>query len=282
MLQLFCILGEQARKAWENLRDTFRRKLKTDTETKSGQGRSEIVKWPFFNIMMFLKDVMIPRESSGNLPLTYDENELSPSNLSNATLEDVDEENTNDAEADINCSIREPETSGSEFTSFAIPQSKQQPSSSLKKNYKNDNNTILSKKQKQNSYDSQVLEIERRKISLMEKRFSRPTNTHQDDQDYAFFMSLLPSVKQLNQIEKMRLRMKIMNDVTDALEAHQFVKEVNSSRIIPSPIDSPLSSPYSTEGSEHSQSSSMSFQENQAYQTEVQPSQQDFYNLMNL
>lgn len=44
MLQLFCILGEQARKAWENLRDTFRRKLKTDTETKSGQGRSDIVK----------------------------------------------------------------------------------------------------------------------------------------------------------------------------------------------------------------------------------------------
>ncbi|CAI6351852.1 unnamed protein product [Macrosiphum euphorbiae] len=281
MLQLFCILGEQARKAWANLRDTFRRKLKTDTETKSGQGRSEIVKWPFFNTMMFLKDVMIPRESSGNLPLTYDENELSPSYLSNATLEDVDEENTNDTEADINCSIREPEESGSEFTSFAKPQSKQQPSSSLKRNNKNDKDTILSKKQKQNSYDSQVLEIERRKINLMEKRFSRP-NTHQDDQDYAFFMSLLPSVKQLNQIEKMKLRMKIMNDVTDALEAHQFVKEVNSSRIIPSPIDSPLSSPYSTEGSEHSQSSSMSFQANQAYQTEVQPSQQDLYNLMNL
>jgi hypothetical protein len=55
------------------------------------------------------KKKMIPRESSGNLPLTYDENELSPSNLSNATLEDVDEENTNDAETDINCSIREPE-----------------------------------------------------------------------------------------------------------------------------------------------------------------------------
>jgi len=181
---------------------------------------------------------------------------------------DIDEENTNDAEAVVNCSLREPEASGSEFTSFAKPQSK--PSSSLKRNNKNYNDTILSKKQKQNSYDSQVLEIERRKINLMEKRFSRPTNTHQDDQDYAFFMSLLPSVKQLNQIEKMRLRMKIMNDVTDALEAHQFVKEINSSRIIliESPIDSPLSSPYSTEGSEHSQSYSMSFQANQAYQTE--------------
>jgi len=125
-----------------------------------------------------------------------------------------------------------------------------------------------------------VLEIEKRKISLMEKRFSRPTNTHQDDQDYAFFMSLLPSVKQLNQIEKMRLRMKIMKDVTDALEAHQFVEEVNSSRIIPSPYDSLFSSPYSTEGSEYSQSSSMSVQANQEYQTKVQPSQQDSYNLM--
>jgi len=87
------------------------------------------------------------------------------------------------------------------------------------------------KKQKQNNYDSQVLEIEKRKINLMEQRFTLPTNNLQDYQDYAFFMRLLPSVKHLNQIEKMKLRMKIMNDVTDALEAHQFVKEVNSSRI---------------------------------------------------
>jgi len=53
---------------------------------------------------------------------------------------------------------------------------------------------FFQKKQKQNSYDSQMLEIEKKNINLMEKRFSRPTNTHQDDQDYAFFMSLLPSV----------------------------------------------------------------------------------------
>jgi len=97
---------------------------------------------------------------------------------------------------------------------------------------------FFQKKQKQISYDSQVLEIERRKMNLMEKCFSRPSNTHQNVQDYAFFMSLLLFVKQLNQIEKIRLRMKIMNDVTDALEAHQFVEEVNSS-----PIDSPLSPP---------------------------------------
>lgn len=171
MLRLFCILGEQAYKAWENHRDTFRRKLKTDTETKSGQARSESVKWPFFNTMMFLKDVMIPRESSGNLPLTHVENELSPNNFSDATL-DVYEENTSDTETDINCSFREPEASVSEFTSFAKPQSKEQPSSSSKRNNKNYNDTISSKNQKQNSYDSQVLEIERRKINLMEKRFS--------------------------------------------------------------------------------------------------------------
>lgn len=95
-------------------------------------------------------------------------------------------------------------------------------------------------------------------------------------------MSLMPSAKQLNQIEKMKLRMKIMNGVTDALEAYQFVKEVNSSKIIPSPIDSPLLSSYGTKGSEHSQSSSMSFQANQAFQSELQRSQQNFHNLINL
>lgn len=41
---MFFILGEQVRKSWENLRDTFRRKIKAHNETKSGQGAPEIVK----------------------------------------------------------------------------------------------------------------------------------------------------------------------------------------------------------------------------------------------
>jgi hypothetical protein len=82
MLRLFCILGERVHKTWENIRDTFRSKLKTHTETKNCQGASEIVKCHFFNTMMFLKDVMIPTENSGNSPHTHFQNELSPNDLS--------------------------------------------------------------------------------------------------------------------------------------------------------------------------------------------------------
>lgn len=85
---------------------------------------------------------MIPRESSGN-------------------LHDMDDmEYGSDTEPEIGRFSEEPETSASEFTSFAKPQGKQQISKRLTKN---DYNSSLSKKQKQNSYDLQALEIEKRK-----------------------------------------------------------------------------------------------------------------------
>lgn len=222
---------------------------------------------------------MTARESSGNLPSTQYQNVPSPSELSTATLE---EENAADTEPDTDHPSEEPEASGSNYAVFTKPPSIQKKSQSLPKTLnKNDYDSQFSKRQKLNTYDLQALEIEKRKINLMEQRFSRPTINYQDDEDYAFFMSLLPSVKKLSQIEKMKLRMRIMGDVTDALEAHNFVKEVRSSRVIPSPINSPhmsfQSSPYlsptDTECSQHSQASS-AFILNQASQPGPLPSQE--------
>lgn len=94
----------------------------------------------------------IPRESSGNLPLTHCQNELSPNDLSITML---DKKITSDTEPDINCSSEESvgeincssEASGSEFASFAKPQSIQQKLSSFsKKLNKNYHDTLLSKK----------------------------------------------------------------------------------------------------------------------------------------
>lgn len=210
---------------------------------------------------------MTPRESSGNLPSQQYQDEFSPSDLSTVTL---DEESSCGAEQDTNRSSNETEASGSESASFAKPQDKRHEPHRPQK------------RQKKIDYDSQALDIEKRKIDLIEQRFSRQTNKYQDDEDYAFFMSLLPSVKQLNQIEKLRLRMKIMGDVTDALEAHNFVNEVRSSGVIPSPFGSNLSSlqssPYpSPTGTDNAQQSHPS-----STLPEVQLSQQGAYSLLNI
>lgn len=98
-------------------------------------------------------------------------------------------------------------------------------------------------------------------------------------------MSLLTSVKHLNQIKKMKPRMQIMVDFINTLEAHNYDKEVNNSIIIhKSPINFHLSpmqcSPYllptSSEDSQYSQSSYTSIQ-NQAPQPELQHFKHDLY-----
>lgn len=231
-----------ARKTWENLRDTFRRKYKTEHETKSGQGATAPNKWPYFNSMLFLKDIMTPKVGSGNLPATVTNEPFSrsPSPVM------ANQESENEFESATSCSVTEPEAS----TSFVQPQVQE---------------TKRQKKTKQTNlnYDSQALAIEKRKIDLMEQHFSGKAQKYQDDEDYSFLMSLLPTIKQLDQLEKMKLRMKILKDVTEALEAHNFVNDVRSSGVIPSPVGSNLSSRqlspmHSPSGSIYSQHSSQS------------------------
>ncbi|XP_049517124.1 uncharacterized protein LOC125942912 [Dermacentor silvarum] len=59
-------------KRWKSLRDKFRRLLKgLQEEKKSGAGADDVqddVVWPFFEQMMFLRDTMEYRPTSGNLP----------------------------------------------------------------------------------------------------------------------------------------------------------------------------------------------------------------------
>lgn len=92
-------------------------------------------------------------------PIHY-QNEYSPSDLNTTTL---DEENVSDTEPGINRFSEEPETSGSEFVLFAKSQDKQQKLHSLSKRLnENDYDATLLKKQKQNSYDSQAFEFEKK------------------------------------------------------------------------------------------------------------------------
>lgn len=193
---------------------------------------------------------MSPRDSSGNLPDTVKEDEPSLRDRSPAL---TDEERANDAEPNTNRSSTEPEAS----TSFVKPKGHEQ------KRYL----------RKKIDYDSQALDIEKRKIDLMEQHYSKRTNKYQDDEDYAFFISLLPTVKQLNQLEKMKLRMKILEDVTVALETHNFLKDVRSSGVIPSHLSLQSSHP-SPSGSNYSQQSPPFGDVKQASQPVLQAVQQ--------
>lgn len=220
-----------ARKTWENLRDTFRRKFKDYRKTKSGTEATPSEKWPYFGSMMFLKDVMIPRGSSGNLSATLEESDASPHG------ESIPVEDVNAIETDVNECLTQPATSAS----FVTPQNQERKRHLRKKI----------------DYDMKALDIEKRKIELLEEHVSRKKHRYEGDEDYSFLMSLLPTMKQLNQLEKMKLRMKILGNVTEALEEHNLSNRMRPSGTMLSPTGSHFSysesshSPAESDSSQH-------------------------------
>lgn len=78
------------------------------------------------------------------------------------------------------------------------------------------------KKRKQ-LLEYKALEIEQRKVQLLEKRIEDQRSKHRDDDDdYLFLMSLLPSIKQLDDIQKMHLRMEFLSAVTKKIEEKKY------------------------------------------------------------
>ncbi|KAL5245841.1 hypothetical protein ACI65C_013249 [Semiaphis heraclei] len=60
--------GNDAKIKWKNLKDKFRRELQKEPKCRSGDAGGEYKsKWSFFNMMMFVKDSLIPSVMSGNL-----------------------------------------------------------------------------------------------------------------------------------------------------------------------------------------------------------------------
>lgn len=61
-----------AKSKWKNSKDTFRRELQKEPINRSGaKGHDNFEwksKWPFFKMMLFCRDVLLPSPTSGNLP----------------------------------------------------------------------------------------------------------------------------------------------------------------------------------------------------------------------
>jgi len=70
VFKLFCIqiLGSYAKIKWKNTKDTFRKELQKEPIRRPDDSGIEYKsKWPFFQMMMFVKDSLLPSSMSGNL-----------------------------------------------------------------------------------------------------------------------------------------------------------------------------------------------------------------------
>jgi hypothetical protein len=167
---------------WKSLRDNYRQELKNVASFQtSGSDSSHLFKrkYIYFEQISFLKDFISPVSLSGNLPSVPDTDvEESPSeNLhesSTSNPEVVSEETT-------------PTTSLSNTTSAG-------PSVS-------DNRRRNLKRKRE--YDS-FLTIEREKLAIL-----KINNEMKMDVDYNFLVSFLPIMKNMNDIQKLKFRMKM-------------------------------------------------------------------------
>lgn len=189
----------------------FRKKIK---ESKGVSGTAAKPKWIYFEALSFLIPMMKSRATSGNLPVSdtpstqhseehgeasYTENDL---DLSTEHDEHFDEPE----EVTEGGNVRQPKNT-STITTNPEGSKPQRPGS---------------KRKQAPSIQNEALDLERRKVQLMEARFATPqTNTSLEDDDLSFFKSLLPSLKKLSDIRRMKLRSTILNCVIAELETVQ-------------------------------------------------------------
>lgn len=83
--------------------------------------------------------------------------------------------------------------------------------------------THASKRSKTASdYRDELIECERKKISLIEQKMASNSDQSEKCADYHFFMSLLPQMKQFNELQKLRIRNKITSVLIEEAERMQF------------------------------------------------------------
>nr|CAI5826740.1 unnamed protein product [Callosobruchus analis] len=176
---------EVLKKRWKHLKDQFRKELKKQPVLRSGAEADVWVStWQYYDLMTFLKDEVLPAPTTGNLQ------ELEESQVTQDTDETPE---IYDMDSDSNISLTSPRPQSSRSSSR---QSSTTPSISLPK--------------KRGSTKEDYLEIEQTKLSLMEKRIEIQNNSNLDkDDDMLYFQSLLPSMKKLTHIQKLKLRGKI-------------------------------------------------------------------------
>lgn len=193
-----CVLGDDARKQWELLRDVFRKKTK---ETKGVSGASAKPKWVYFESLSFLIPMMKARNTTGNL------------SVSDTSMSQVLEEREGEAlnETDFT------ELDGN--TDAEVDDLLEEGNISAPTNTPVEPQRKGLKRKQATSIQDKALDLERRKVQLMEARFAAPQTNQVEDDDLSFFKSLLPSMKQLSDIRRMKLRSQILNCVIAELEA---------------------------------------------------------------
>lgn len=158
-------------------------------------------KWPHFQSLLFLKDVVRPRFSTGNL-VTATESEIHLTSLNKAEIPTDNIENSDLSECtDIITSNQEEEKENIEEDTTYYTRHSPSPVQTIKGKKRNRNET----------FNDTLLNLEKQKIKYLQEKSLRRQNV--DDEDLLFFKSLLPHVRKIPDSKKLAFCSCIQNFV---------------------------------------------------------------------
>lgn len=181
MAVYFFLLGADAKKKWKNLRRQFRRERQRVPENESNS-ESATTKWPYFELMSFLKDVStpVPTEDCAQSPEQTDDETDNSINM--VVCPEIDTASTSTVNTDYS-------------SQAALPTS------------------TCSQHEDVNEFS---VETGQKKSQLLERENTASLNNSQvetENSDMQFFRSLLPFVAPLPPVERLQLRNTIQQAV---------------------------------------------------------------------
>ncbi|XP_072386042.1 uncharacterized protein [Diabrotica undecimpunctata] len=85
---------------WRGLRDNFRKELAKTNKARSGDSGDILItsKWPYFTMMLFLKDNMTQRNATGNIPPLNNQENVYDENTTPDTISESDYDRNHNSE----------------------------------------------------------------------------------------------------------------------------------------------------------------------------------------
>lgn len=199
---IYFISVEQLKKKWKNLKDAYRKELKKNPDSRSGDpgcDNDTSSQWKYFNMMTFLKEEFMPAENESNL------NE----DLDDSTRFEIQLRQTPSPSSPL-----QPREVSAEpcATQLETPQ-------------------FSRKRSKPNDIRAEYLEIEKKKLKILEQEVARQSTSNvEKTDDYYYLMSLLPEMQKLSPIKKMRVRNRINQVLMDEMVMNMYGDTTHASR----------------------------------------------------
>lgn len=226
---LFYFTEIKLKKKWKYLRDQFAIELSKMKLPKSGAAASdmETPKWPHFKLLHFLKDIVKPRSSSGNLNVGHDvsidlvakkisvpdESGLNVGTEWASNLSVVNEDTQYQDEALEDESVISLRTDTTE-DNCTVTSNEQIETSSVQAPLATHSAYGAVKKRVKRTFKETVFELEKQKLEILrEKIKKRESRENVEDDDLHFLKSLLPHIKMIPQHKKLSFRSKIQEVV---------------------------------------------------------------------